>query len=852
MTTKVEQGCAGMQPVGAAADKPSVGNGSGDLTPSSKRHPCPICGRQKDGDCRIGTDLVLCHHGSSHHPPEGLRPGDTTTGSDGQEWAFTGDSSDGRTATYVLHKPRPDGATHQQQPTPLIELARLPKPGDTPPDHVPDGQRFTYSATQAVVVKVDGEGKKHRPHHLNARGREVIGAGPEPWPLWHQADAIEHGRQKWICEAEGEKCAQWFRAGGLVAVTQPGHNHKAEDIERRYRELAAAGVKGIAYLADNDKTGSDKGIKCRKAAAAAGLQFLLIHAADVWPGIGKGGSIDDAQGSAADRVAVVAEAIKRAALQEKARQSSDKGSSDEPEPPSYRELMAGALAAIRAGDEDTEMAIRAEIIGRFKRSDPQITAALFRLLTEQETGRAAGAQNSVEALDLDEIEGMDPLIDGAMPANDIGLVYATKGSGKTLKALAMSFAVIDGTGYLDHAKPAKAGSVLFIASDSGAAPLKAAMQELGVSDHPATRGPDRRFYVWAHDARQGMAAWSASINGCVQLLQFVKAKGIDLVVIDSAKTVCAKAGISYLDNDSVTALLTFIKETICVHASVLIVSHDGTEKGSHSGAKAWAEVPSIVHNIQQIPEAPQERLWRVVKNRMGPTRELRYTLGEDGRLEPVAGVEVIQDAAAAVLQVLTDAHGNGVTSLSRAALVQEIGQRFRLAPKTVDNTLSRMTRATKPEICRVSSPRGHYKLAPRIAASLPNNVPPFGKEQGQTPVTDRVLVSSRGVGSGNSLGTERVPASSQLPRVGNSTKPSQALDSPDVPSRKGEMPIGEVELVEVPGPFLRNTAEARIRELRPGTPDLASWSDEEVAGLLESLESAEQRRRSGLTIPEAA
>ena len=66
------------------------------------------------------------------------------------------------------------------------------------------------------------------------------------------------------------------------------------------------------------------------------------------------------------------------------------------------------------------------------------------------------------------------------------------------------------------------------------------------------------------------------------------------------------------------------------------------------------------------------------------------------------------------------------------------------------------------------------------------------------------------------------------------------------------MPIGEVELVEVPGPFLRNTAEARIRELRPGTPDLSSWSDEEVAGLLESLESAEQRRRSGLAIPEAA
>ena len=213
---------------------------------------------------------------------------------------------------------------------------------------------------------------------------------------------------------------------------------------------------------------------------------------------------------------------------------------------------------------------------------------------------------------------MDALLDGFIPSNDITLTYGAKGSGKTLAALAASFAVIDGKGFLDHARPAPSGPVLFIASDSGAAPLKAQMQDLGVADHPAvSSGDNRRFYVWAHDARQGMAAWCASINGCVQLLRFVKEKGIRLVVMDSAKTICAKAGISYLDNDTVTALLTFIKETICVHASVMILSHDGTEKGSHSGAKVWAEVPSIVHNIQQIPDAPQERLWRVVKNRMG-------------------------------------------------------------------------------------------------------------------------------------------------------------------------------------------------------------------------------------------
>jgi archaellum biogenesis ATPase FlaH len=465
----------------------------------------------------------------------------------------------------------------------------------------------------------------------------------------------------------------------------------------------------------------------------------------------------------------------------------------------FTELLEQALLAIRAKDLDTEMEIRAEIMGRFKRSDTQITASLFRLLTEQETGNPAGSTIAAEALDLDSIEGLDALLDGFIPANDLGLMYGAKGSGKTMAALAMAFAAIDGTGFLDHAKPAQQGPVLFIASDSGAPPLMAAMQDLGVADHAAIRGDHRSFYVWAHSARQGMESWCASINGCVQLLQFVKAKGIKLVLIDSAKTICAKAGISYLDNDSIAALLTFIKEAICPHTSVMILSHDGTEKGSHSGAKVWAEVPSIVHNIQQIPDAPHERVWRVVKNRMGTLRELRYQVGEDGRLEVCAGVETIQDGTAAVLQVLREASARGISSLSRAALVQEIQQRFRLAPKTIDNTLVRMVRAISPDVCRVASKRGHYKLSPRMAATVsPNNVSPNGKEKGKTPVIDSDLVTSRGVGSGNSreLRSE-FPPTSHFPGGGKSSNASAGLGSDAVSSREVEMPIGGIELVEV-------------------------------------------------------
>ncbi len=293
------------------------------LEPSSKRNPCPICGRTADGDCRTAEGLAICHHGSKHHPPAGLRPGDVIDGHDGQRWAFTGETSDGRGSTFTLDKPghhqRPRvvkrrSALPSRPPSPApisgpIELAKLSGATKGPPAHIPDGQRLTYGERQWVTVRLNGQGKRHIPHHRAADDSEVVGAGPEPWPLWREADALEHGPGQWIAEAEGEKCAAWLRAGGLVAVSQPGHDHKAASIERRYRLLLEAGVAGVLYLADNDPTGERKAEKCATAAEAVGLPLLVLPAAEVWPDLPIGGSIDDAPGAARERADALVAAI---------------------------------------------------------------------------------------------------------------------------------------------------------------------------------------------------------------------------------------------------------------------------------------------------------------------------------------------------------------------------------------------------------------------------------------------------------------------------------------------------------------------------------------------------------------
>ena len=119
--------------------------------------------------------------------------------------------------------------------------------------------------------------------------------------------------------------------------------------------------------------------------------------------------------------------------------------------------------------------------------------------------------------------------------------------------------------------------------------------------------------------------------------------------------------------------------------------------------------------------------------------------------------------------------------------MQEIGQRFRLAPKTVDNTLQRMARAAKPEICRVPKKRGHYKLAPRLSANVSlNRVSQKEEVQGKTPVRESVSTIPRGLGTGYS---DRIPSNTQYQGGRYLANSSDELRSDPLSPREVEMDI---------------------------------------------------------------
>ena len=410
---------------------------------------------------------------------------------------------------------------------------------------------------------------------------------------------------------------------------------------------------------------------------------------------------------------------------------------EDDEPATYRELLAVALAAIREQDDDTEMEARAEIMARFRRTDGQINAALFRMLTEQEQRRAGtlpAERPTYRAIDLSKVVSLDWLLEGFLPANDQALLYAPAGAGKTTAALAMAFAIIDGVGFLDRESRATPGDVLMIATDSGPAPLIRTLQDLGKAEHPAldlTRD-GIRLHVWAHDPDQSALGWEASLRGCLALLDFVQSGKIRLVIIDSCKAATSRADLNYCDNAQVTALLTFVKEVICRHTTVLWLNHDGTGGGEAAGAKAWKEVPSIVHAIAPVIEGGEDdgfegpptskgakrvstwrRTWIVRKCRQGTAREFNYQIDEDtGALKVTAMTEVIRDARHGIGLLLWQAWKEGRTSMPRREIVAQLGKAKGYSAGSVANSLTRASGGRRPMVARVGSMPGHWKLTP--------------------------------------------------------------------------------------------------------------------------------------------
>ena len=653
---------------------------------SGRNNPCPMCDRTKDGDCRITDNgIVLCHTELN-----GVKKGERHPE---RPFIYCGHSEKAQGfGTWMpehLCEERPEKARREAKT-----------------------QYFDYcfwdgSPTPAQRYRkdfADGRPKEVKWCSGGLQGRPQTDVAPY---CWHEmAPRAADGEQLFV--AKGELKVQELQAAGCAAVSILGFSEQLVD------NLRAYGTQ-IVLTPDCDHKDLDGWYRELSDQLPEALTLMPSLKGMNWRTPPKDGGLgveDWLQQSKPDAGAIQS-AITSNTWKPDAEQKS--GAKGDLEKMGWTNLLDYILKSIRQNSPDHEMKARAELKNRFRISDEQLNTALFKRHGE---GRLLNVKPAHDSVSMAKVETLQYQLDGWIQKGDVGLLYGAYGTGKTTLALWKAYHLAKGINILDRNTPCTPARSLIIATDSGLGPLKKSLEDLGLdpdNDPLFQPGhPDQMIYIWGYDPAQGHGSWICDIQGIIRLEQFIELKNIAYVAIDSAKSVSSVAGWSYTSNESVKALLKHLREVVATPTDSFIefLSHDGTEKGMHSGAKAWAEDPSLVCRLElQKDEATGQESVRCEfkKDRaaaVDPRRKLTYFL-EDCQLKLAPEVEVVSTCEDAIVEVLWSAHQNNVPSVKTNELKSEVYARFRKTSKTVENTLPRINKK------RIVSPRrGSWYLSP--------------------------------------------------------------------------------------------------------------------------------------------
>ena len=208
---------------------PTGGSFASNFSTSSKTNPCPVCGRTKDGDCRISRDgkMVLCHQNFDH-----------TKTQQPDLWHFDKPSSDGRCGVYVFKE----------------KTTKSIRPKQTRYWEYPDRNGSRLVRVERVD---DGEGnKKVRQQHWDKNIEDwVYGWGDvarASIPIYRRAEVREAiAKRKPIYIAEGEPCVDLLWKLGLAATTNIGGGEKFTLTD----SMDLQGAELIVIVPDRDKKG---------------------------------------------------------------------------------------------------------------------------------------------------------------------------------------------------------------------------------------------------------------------------------------------------------------------------------------------------------------------------------------------------------------------------------------------------------------------------------------------------------------------------------------------------------------------------------------------------------------------
>jgi len=277
----------------------SLTRSSAKLTYSSSQHPCPVCGRTKDSDCRWNE---VCH--CRTYAKTRLRRGEVIRGHDGQDWAYLGDSDGGRWALFKPHQEKRDSWTPKTSfPKPAPKPVAAPSTVAKKPR--PKGQQdFIYHDADGhplikVVRKDDGRGRKEIRQFRWENGQWIAGLNEQVTQrvrLYRIAEARKLSEKTGhpIFLVEGESCVEHLLKIGLPATTSIGGAGKwskygypsyVDDL-RNFR---------VILCPDADFGGVNHMLEIEKSLRTAGIEiagWLLAPPDAPWENLPKEGGLD--------------------------------------------------------------------------------------------------------------------------------------------------------------------------------------------------------------------------------------------------------------------------------------------------------------------------------------------------------------------------------------------------------------------------------------------------------------------------------------------------------------------------------------------------------------------------------
>ena len=490
---------------------------------------------------------------------------------------------------------------------------------------------YRYKASQGVWRLMPVTGGKKSFHVLHIKGKEWDpGAGPDPWPLWRQVEAVaaaEANPNRWLLETEGEKAAELAREAGLACISQPGHAHSLEQIKPRYEALKVAGVAGILYLADEDNTGLSRAQRALEAAAAVRLPLVVLPAADVWPSLPEGGSIDDATGTPTERVAALESALatiqpqewrtvwaewcKRIDPREEEQpaaadqgQQADEALTAEEKLAVLRQL-ASKLLQERVGFSE-RLPILRDHAGRIHLAIRD--AELLSMLTAARR-RRLGGDGLLRTGDRLDLAPVPWACEGLILRGCLNLLVALPKQGKTSLVVALIAAWHHGAGaFLNRPLHGPCPPVLLIGTDQGQADWGRLLQPAGLVD-----GDGRILLPILSLAHAGRPV-HLDPEGIDLIAERAQQHPGLLVVIDSLAACIAPLGLKE-ESPEVAMPVAELMEQLEPHGATVILIHHSSKgragEGATSASRGSTALPALASQILKLGPAsagnPQDR-----------------------------------------------------------------------------------------------------------------------------------------------------------------------------------------------------------------------------------------------------